>query len=80
MSIAIISAHTPQKEEDDADKRLSEEAERYFDELQFQEDQDEPMTGQPEVTATPSNVTYEVENEPEAIPTAIRVPAVVSAT
>lgn len=69
-----------EKEEDDADKRLSEEAERYFDELQFQEDQDEPMTGQPEVTATPSNVTYEVENEPEAIPTAIRVPAVVSAT
>lgn len=69
-----------EKEEDDADKRLSEEAERYFDELQFQEDQDEPMTGQPEVTAPPSNVTYEVENEPEAIPTAIRVPAVVSAT
>ncbi|XP_067098093.1 protein FAM177A1 isoform X1 [Osmerus mordax] len=69
-----------EKEEDDADNRLSEEAERYFDELGCHNNQDEPITGQSEVTAPSSSVSYKVENDPEATPTAIRVPAIVTTT
>ncbi|KAJ7988012.1 hypothetical protein DPEC_G00319210 [Dallia pectoralis] len=70
-----------EKEEEDEDNRLSEEAEQ-----QFAENQDEniegPMTDQPEGTSPNDTVTYQVECEPEATPTpmpsAMVVPVVVT--
>ncbi|CAB1340493.1 unnamed protein product [Coregonus sp. 'balchen'] len=68
-----------EKEEEDEDNRLSEEAEQYFEENQDEKIQG-PLTDQPEGTAPHATVTYQVENEPEATPTAIRVPAIVTTT
>ncbi|XP_071387187.1 protein FAM177A1-like isoform X2 [Centroberyx affinis] len=71
-----------EKEEENEENRLSEEAERSFDQLQSQEDEDEPitMTDQPEVAASHPDVTYQVENENHAPSATIRVPAIVTAT
>ncbi|XP_071781019.2 protein FAM177A1-like isoform X1 [Centroberyx gerrardi] len=71
-----------EKEEENEENRLSEEAERSFDQLQSQEDEDEPitMTDQPEVAAPHPDVTYQVENENHAPSATIRVPAIVTAT
>uniref|UniRef100_A0A4W5N6Q7 Family with sequence similarity 177 member A1 n=1 Tax=Hucho hucho TaxID=62062 RepID=A0A4W5N6Q7_9TELE len=70
-----------EKEEEDEDNRLSEEAEQYFVENQDEEIHG-PMTDQPEGTATTphSTDTFQVEKEPKAMPTAIRVPAIVTTT
>lgn len=73
-----------EKEEEDDDNRLSEEADRYFDELQSQGEVhlDEPitMTDQSEKSAPQPDVAYQIESENQATPTAIRVPAIVTAT
>lgn len=71
-----------QREEEKEETRLSEEAERSFDQLQSQEDEDEPVTAadQPEVAATHPDVTYQIENENQVPPSTIRVPAIVTAT
>uniref|UniRef100_A0A3P8TEM4 Uncharacterized protein n=1 Tax=Amphiprion percula TaxID=161767 RepID=A0A3P8TEM4_AMPPE len=71
-----------EREEEKEENRLSEEAERSFDQLQSQEEEDEPitMTGQPEVAVEHPDVTYQVENENQAASNTITVPAVVTAT
>ncbi|XP_023285737.1 protein FAM177A1-like isoform X1 [Seriola lalandi dorsalis] len=75
-----------EREEEKEESRLSEEAERSFDQLQSQEDEDEPitMTDQPEVSATSASahpdVTYQIENENQVPSSTIRVPAIVTAT
>ncbi|XP_022065922.1 protein FAM177A1-like isoform X2 [Acanthochromis polyacanthus] len=71
-----------EREEEKEENRLSEEAERSFDQLQSQEEEDEPiaMTGQPEVSAEHRDATYRVENENQAASNTIRVPAIVTAT
>ncbi|XP_022626162.1 protein FAM177A1-like isoform X2 [Seriola dumerili] len=75
-----------EREEEKEETRLSEEAERSFDQLQSQEDEDEPitMTDQPEVSATSAtahpDVTYQIENENQVPSSTIRVPAIVTAT
>uniref|UniRef100_A0A4W6CEA7 Uncharacterized protein n=1 Tax=Lates calcarifer TaxID=8187 RepID=A0A4W6CEA7_LATCA len=71
-----------EREEEKEETRLSEEAERSFDQLQSQEDEDEPVTAadQPEVAATHPDVTYQIENENQVPPSTIRVPAIVTAT
>ncbi len=71
-----------QREEEKEENRLSEEAERSFDQLQAQEDEDEAITmaDQPDVSAAHPDVTYQVENENLAPPSTIIVPAIVTAT
>lgn len=71
-----------QREEEKEENRLSEEAERSFDQLQSQEDEDEAITmsDQPEVAAAHPDVTYQIENESPAPPSTITVPAIVTAT
>ncbi|KAM3861634.1 protein FAM177A1-like [Diretmus argenteus] len=71
-----------EKEEENEENRLSEEAERSFDQLQSQEEEDEPitMTDQPDVAASHLEVTYQIENENQAPSATIRVPAIVTAT
>ncbi|XP_044025695.1 protein FAM177A1 isoform X2 [Siniperca chuatsi] len=71
-----------EREEEKEESRLSEEAERSFDQLQSQEDEDEPitMTGQSEAAAAQPDVSYQIENENQAPSSTIRVPAIVTAT
>ncbi|XP_041814900.1 protein FAM177A1 isoform X2 [Chelmon rostratus] len=71
-----------EREEEKEETRLSEEAERSFEQLQSREDEDEAiaMTGQPEVAAAHPDATYQVENENQAPPSTIVVPAIVTAT
>lgn len=73
-----------QREEEKEENRLSEEAERSFEHLRSREEVDEPITAPDRVeeeaaTARP-DVTYQVENENQAAPSTIRVPAIVTAT
>lgn len=73
-----------QREEEKEENRLSEEAERSFEQLRSREEVDEPITVTDRVeeeaaTARP-DVTYQVENENQAAPSTIRVPAIVTAT
>ncbi|XP_040919618.1 protein FAM177A1 isoform X2 [Toxotes jaculatrix] len=71
-----------EREEEKEENHLSEEAERSFNQLQSQEDEDEPitMTDHPDVSAAHPDVTYQVENENQVPPSTIRVPAIVMAT
>uniref|UniRef100_A0A1A7X581 Family with sequence similarity 177, member A1 n=1 Tax=Iconisemion striatum TaxID=60296 RepID=A0A1A7X581_9TELE len=71
-----------EKEEDKEENRLSEEAERSFDQLGSQEQEDELITaddGQ-EVGAALPDVTYQVEDERKAAPNNLIVPVTVTAT
>ncbi|XP_039873792.1 protein FAM177A1 isoform X2 [Simochromis diagramma] len=73
-----------EREEEKEENRLSEEAERSFEQLRSREEVDEPITVPDRVeeeaaTARP-DVTYQVENENQAAPSTIRVPAIVTAT
>lgn len=71
-----------QREEEKEENRLSEEAERSFEQLRSREEVDKPITDRVEeeaATARP-DVTYQVENENQAAPSTIRVPAIVTAT
>ncbi|XP_025998833.1 protein FAM177A1-like isoform X5 [Astatotilapia calliptera] len=71
-----------EREEEKEENRLSEEAERSFEQLRSREEVDEPITDRVEeeaATARP-DVTYQVENENQAAPSTIRVPAIVTAT
>ncbi|KAK1148901.1 protein FAM177A1 [Acipenser oxyrinchus oxyrinchus] len=61
-------------EEEEEENRMSEEAERNFQEQQSQESP-EPHTEQPEGSASFVNVTFELENDPCASPENSRVPA-----
>lgn len=80
MWFLVVSAC--QREEEKEENRLSEEAERSFEQLQSREDEDEAitMTDQPEVAATHPDVTYQIENENQAPSSTIVVPAIVTAT
>nr|XP_040016863.1 protein FAM177A1 [Gasterosteus aculeatus aculeatus] len=71
-----------EREEDKEEDRLSEEAERSFDQLPSQEDEDEPITTKDLLDAAPAHpdVTYQVENENRAFSSTITVPAIVTAT
>lgn len=71
-----------QREEEKEENRLSEEAERSFDQLQSPDDEDEAITmaDQPEVSSAHPDVTYQIENENQAPPSTIIVPAIVTAT
>lgn len=70
-----------QREEEKEENRLSEEAERSFEQLRSREEVDEPITDRVEEAATARpDVTYQVENENQAAPSTIRVPAIVTAT
>ncbi len=64
----------PQEEEEEEENRLSEEAERHFEEQHNQEGQ-QPKTEQPEGTASFVNVTFELEQESHATSDANKVPA-----
>uniref|UniRef100_A0A1A8F7Y7 Family with sequence similarity 177, member A1 n=1 Tax=Nothobranchius korthausae TaxID=1143690 RepID=A0A1A8F7Y7_9TELE len=71
-----------EKEEDKEETRLSEEAERSFDTLQSQEQEDKLISagdGREVGTALP-DVTCQVENESQASPNTIVVPVTVTAT
>ncbi|XP_038141021.1 protein FAM177A1-like isoform X2 [Cyprinodon tularosa] len=71
-----------EKEEEKEETRLSEEAERTFNQLQSQEGKNEPLTspeGQEGASACP-DVTYQVENENPLAGNTITVPAIVTAT
>lgn len=70
----------PQREEEKEENRLSEEAERSFDQSQDGEDEAIAMEDQPQVAAARPGVTYQVENESQAPPSTITVPAIVTAT
>ncbi|KAJ3606289.1 hypothetical protein NHX12_025810 [Muraenolepis orangiensis] len=72
-----------EKEEENEENRLSEEAERSFAQSQAEADGgNEPIAAPdgPEVPPTHLDVTYQVENEKVAPPTTITVPVVVTAT
>ncbi|CAL8314088.1 unnamed protein product [Lota lota] len=72
-----------EKEEENEENRLSEEAERSFAQSQAQEEGvDEPiaMLDRPEVPPTHLDVTYQVENEKIVPSTTITVPVVVTAS
>ncbi|KAG8011131.1 hypothetical protein GBF38_005797 [Nibea albiflora] len=71
-----------EREEDKEENRLSEEAERSFDQLQSQGDEDEAITmaDQSEACAAHPDVTYQVEDESQAPSSTIVVPAIVTAT
>uniref|UniRef100_A0A8C2X385 Family with sequence similarity 177 member A1 n=1 Tax=Cyclopterus lumpus TaxID=8103 RepID=A0A8C2X385_CYCLU len=71
-----------EREEEKEEDRLSEEAERSFDQLPSQEDEDEPITttDRPEAATAHPDVTYQIENENRASSSTIRVPAIVTAT
>lgn len=71
-----------QREEEKEETRLSEEAERSFDQPQPRDDGDEPITttDQPEVAAAQPDATYQIEDENRAPSSTIRVPAIVTAT
>ncbi|XP_070782282.1 protein FAM177A1 [Enoplosus armatus] len=70
-----------EREEEKEETRLSEEAERSFDQ-QSQDDEDEAIatTDQPEVAAAQPDVSYQIENENRAPASTISVPAIVTAT
>ncbi|XP_035535206.1 protein FAM177A1-like isoform X2 [Morone saxatilis] len=71
-----------EREEEKEENRLSEEAERSFDQLQAQGDEDEAITAADalEVAAARPDVIYQVENENQAPSSTIIVPAIVTAT
>ncbi|XP_072218820.1 protein FAM177A1 isoform X2 [Leuresthes tenuis] len=68
-----------EREEEKEENRLSEEAERSFDQLQSQEEGDEPITATDRQEVRP-DVAYQVENENQATPNTITVPVIVTAT
>ncbi|XP_030635053.1 protein FAM177A1 [Chanos chanos] len=63
-----------EEEEEEEDNRLSEEAERRFQE-QLSQDGQQPKTEQPEATPSFVNVTFELEQEPHSTADANKVPA-----
>ncbi|XP_028295660.1 protein FAM177A1-like isoform X2 [Gouania willdenowi] len=71
-----------EREEEEEDNRLSEEAERSF--IQHSDQEDEPIMKDTSDLATKATarveVTYEVENEHQTSSRTIRVPAIVMAT
>ncbi|TKS75866.1 Protein FAM177A1 [Collichthys lucidus] len=71
-----------EREEDKEENRLSEEAERSFDQLQCQGGEDEAITiaDQTQASAAHPDVTYQVEDESQAPSSTIVVPAIVTAT
>ncbi|XP_075940919.1 protein FAM177A1-like [Anarhichas minor] len=71
-----------EREEEKEEDRLSEEAERSFDQLPSQEDEDEPITvtDRPEAAGAQPDVAYQIENENRACSSTITVPAIVTAT
>lgn len=75
----MIRVH--QREEENKENRLSEEAERTFDRSQDDEE-DEAITAgdQPDAAAAPADAAYQIENESQAPRSTITVPAIVMAT
>ncbi|XP_062267908.1 protein FAM177A1-like isoform X1 [Platichthys flesus] len=71
-----------EREEEKEENRLSEEADRTFDHLQSQDDEDEPVAVSERAGASAArlDVTYRIEDENRVPPNTIRVPALVTAT
>ncbi|XP_043962635.1 protein FAM177A1 isoform X2 [Gambusia affinis] len=71
-----------EKEEEAEENRLSEEAERSFDQLQSQEAKGEPIASVDVQEAAPArpDATHQPENENPVTPNTITVPVVVTAT
>ncbi|XP_014824207.1 PREDICTED: protein FAM177A1-like isoform X1 [Poecilia mexicana] len=71
-----------EKEEEAEENRLSEEAERTFDQLQSQEAKGEPIASADAQEAAPArpDTTYQLENENPVAPNTITVPVIVTAT
>ncbi|XP_014871659.1 protein FAM177A1-like isoform X2 [Poecilia latipinna] len=71
-----------EKEEEAEENRLSEEAERTFDQLQSQEVKGEPIALADAQEAAPArpDTTYQLENENPVAPNTITVPVIVTAT
>ncbi|XP_007569006.2 protein FAM177A1-like isoform X2 [Poecilia formosa] len=71
-----------EKEEEAEENRLSEEAERTFDQLQSQEAKGEPIALADAQEAAPArpDTTYQLENENPVAPNTITVPVIVTAT
>ncbi|XP_037306125.2 protein FAM177A1 [Pungitius pungitius] len=71
-----------EREEDKEEDRLSEEAQRSFDQLPSQEGEDEPIATKGRLEADPAHrdVTCQIENENRVFSSTIRVPAIVTAT
>lgn len=63
-----------QREEENEENRLSEEAERTFDRPQGDDEEDEA------IAAAPADVSYQIETENPAPGATITVPAIVTAT
>lgn len=68
-----------QREEENEENRLSEEAERTFDRSQGGEEEDEAITAGDHPEA-PADAAYQIENESQAPRSTITVPAIVTAT
>ncbi|XP_039980524.1 protein FAM177A1-like isoform X2 [Xiphias gladius] len=79
---AIDEYYRMKKEREEEGNHLSKGAERTFDQLQFQEGKDKPitMTDQSQVFTTHPDVTYQIENENQVPSSTIRVPAIITAT
>lgn len=77
-----MSVH--QREEENEENRLSEEAERTFDRSQGDDEEDEAITATAadpsDTAAAPADVTYQIENESPAPGATITVPAIITAT
>lgn len=72
-----------QREEENKENRLSEEAERNFDRSQDDDDEeDEAITAgdQADAAGAPADAAYQIENESRAPRSTITVPAIVTAT
>ncbi|XP_068198635.1 protein FAM177A1-like isoform X2 [Antennarius striatus] len=71
-----------EREEEKEENRLSEEAERSFEQFRSHEDEDEAiaMTVLPEEAAARADVTYKIENESQTPSSTIIVPAIITAT
>lgn len=72
-----------QREEEKEENRLSEEAERSFDQLRSQGDEDEAITmgdGGPDGPAAQLAATYQIQDESPAPTRTVVVPAIVPAT
>lgn len=78
----ILIPSCAQREEEKEENRLSEEAERSFDQLQSQGDEDEPIavSDRLEVSAAHPEVAYQMEDENQVPSSTIVVPAIVTAT
>lgn len=78
--LSVIRVH--QREEENEENRLSEEAERTFNRSQGDDDEDEAITAgnQPDAAVPPADAAFQIENESPPPRSTFMVPAIVTAT